>query len=277
MLGYEEVDVDTQVLLLPAGFSLPPWPYLVGLLIAVAGVVVTLWRQKPAVTDGVLVGLSVWVVAGGIGHALFQQDLLPDPVAPLFGTAAVYLTGVVLAGTSWILGGKLSRQTPVVLGTAVATGGAGLGYALITGPLGEIGWAVGAVVVSVVVSALTWELLRRRRPAIVEAAGTAGLLVVFGHGVDGVSTAIGYDLLGAGERTPLPAFILNVGGRLPTAEIIGAGWLFVLVKLVLAAGIVVLFRDILTDTPIRGRVLLFLIAAVGLGPGAHNIVLYLIA
>lgn len=269
--------MDGHVLLLPAGFSLPPWPYLVGLLIAGTAVVGTLWRQAPAVTEGVLVGLSVWVVVGGIGHAMFQQDLFPAPIAPLFGTAAVYLTGAVLAGTSWVVGDYLNRQTPVVLATALVAGGIGGGYALAVSPPGELGWAVGAIVLSVGVTALTWALLRWRRPAVADAAGTVGLLVVFGHGVDGVSTAIGYDVLGAGERTPLPALILEAGEALPTATVIGAGWLFVLVKLALAAGIVVLFREFLVEATTRARVVLFLIAAIGLGPGAHNIALYLIA
>ena len=263
--------------LLPAGFSLPPWPYLAGLLIGVAAVSTALCRQRPEVTDGVLIGLSGWVVVGGIGHALFQQGLLPAPVAPFFGTAAVYLTGTVLAGTCWLLGTRFGRPGSIVFGTAVGAASLGLSFALLSGPVGSLGWAAGAIVASVVVTGLTWELLRRRRPAAASVAGTVGLLVVFGHGLDGVSTAIGYDVLGAGERTPVPALILEVGGMLPTAAFIGAGWLFVLVKLGLAAGIVVLFRDLLVDTPTRARVLLFLIGAIGLGPGSHNVVLYLLA
>lgn len=268
--------MESTILLLPRGLSLPPWPYLVAVLIGLAGVLGVLWRQSPQVTDGIVAGLSAWVVTGGVYHAMFQRGLLPDPVAPFFGTAAVYLTVAVFAGASWALGEVLSRQAMVTGTTGLLGGGLGLGYALATGPVGAVGWAVSAIGASVVVTALAWRILTRRRPAATGATGAVGLVVVFGHVLDGVSTAIGYDFLGAGERTPLPALILEAGSALPTAPVIGAGWLFILVKLGLAVGIVVLFRDLLTDAPVRGRLLLFLIAAIGLGPGSHNVVLYLL-
>lgn len=266
--------MDTLVLLLPAGFELPPGPYLGALVLGITAIAFLLVKLAPPVTDRDLFGLGLWVVAGGIGHAMYQRDLFPETVAPLFGTAAVYLTVAILAGTSWVIGTQLQHSSESLLTTGAVAVGVGVGYTLLRGTVGSGYWSMLAVFVAVVLTVLTWSTLNRTRPDVVAAASGAGFLVVFGHVLDGVSTAIGYDFLGAVERTPLSAMILEAGEWLPTAEAIGAGWLFVLVKLILAVGIVVLFRDYLQEAPRQARLVLFVIAAVGLGPGSHNVMLY---
>jgi uncharacterized membrane protein len=49
------------------------------------------------------------------------------------------------------------------------------------------------------------------------------------------------------------------------------------VKLGLAAGVVVLLSEYVAEEPRQGTLLLGLVAAVGLGPGAHNLVLFTVA
>ncbi|MCO8268932.1 DUF63 family protein, partial [Haloferax sp. AB510] len=109
------------------------------------------------------------------------------------------------------------------------------------------------------------------------AAGSLGLLAIFGHALDALSTAVGIDVLGFGERTPLSRIILEAAAALPTAEVIGVGWLFVLVKLVVAGFVVALLADYVREDPTEGALLLGLVAAVGLGPGVHNLLLFAIA
>ena len=109
---------------------------------------------------------------------------------------------------------------------------------------------------------------------ICEATGAVGLLAVFGHALDGVSTAVGYDLLGFGEQTPLSRLIIEVGAGLPAPAILGDAWLFVVVKLLVGAAVVVAFDGYVREDPAEGYPLLGLVAAVGLGPGAHNVVLF---
>ncbi|ELY58846.1 hypothetical protein C493_06157 [Natronolimnohabitans innermongolicus JCM 12255] len=101
------------------------------------------------------------------------------------------------------------------------------------------------------------------------------MIVVFGHTVDGVSTAIGYDVLGAGEEVPLSRLILEAGESLPTAEYIGGGWLFILVKVGLALVILGLFKEYVEERPRQARTLLAGVAALGLGPGIHNVLLFI--
>ena len=119
-----------------------------------------------------------------------------------------------------------------------------------------------------------WVALRRARP-VVRVAGPAGFVLVAGHVLDGVSTAVGTDLLGFGEQTPLSRLLIEAGAAL-TPEL-GGGWLFVLVKTALAAVVLVVLADYVREDPRRGLLLVGLVAAVGLGPGAHNLVLFVIA
>ena len=127
---------------------------------------------------------------------------------------------------------------------------------------------------AIVLTAIGWLVLRRLRPAATATTGAVGLLALFGHTLDGVSTAIGVDVLGFGERTPLSRLILDTADALPTAELLGVGWLFVAVKIVVAGVVVVLFREYVADEPTEGYALLGFVAAVGFGPGVHNLLLF---
>lgn len=274
-------------MVLPTGFALPPPPYLVGLLAGVGVVGAGLYRQKPQVTDDVVLALAPWMVAGAVGYALYQLAAVPALVRPLFGSPAVYLTAGVGAGAVWLLAatddwapaGWGLRSIPGALGvTGGLLAGTALGYALQVGVARgglQFVWPVVAVVVATVAAGLTWVSLWLVRPAV-GATGRAGGLVVFAHALDGISTAVGADVYGLGEQSPLSRALLDVAAALPTADLLGTGWLFVLVKLGLAAAVVVLLADGVRERPSEGYLLLAGVAAVGLGPGAHNVVLFVV-
>jgi uncharacterized membrane protein len=138
-------------------------------------------------------------------------------------------------------------------------------------------WPAAGLLLTVALTAGGWLGLRRLRPAATTTTGAVGLLALFGHTLDGVSTAIGVDVLGFGERTPLSRLILHAADTLPTAEFMGVGWLFVLVKIGVAGGVIVLFREYVDAEPTEGYALLGFVAAVGLGPGVHNLLLFTVA
>ena len=269
--------------LLPSGFALPPLPYLLGLLIAVAAVAGLLHRLDPEVTPAVVTGFAPWMVAGGAGYALFQVGGVPAPLAPLFGSPAVYLSTFVLGGLVWAAlcaSGLPSdswslRSVPSLLlvsGAVVAVSVVGL--ALLTAArlqplLPGLGLAL-----AVALALAVWVALRRVRP-ITRVAGAAGFVLVFGHVLDGVSTAVGTDLLGFGEQTPLSRLLIEAGATLTPG--LGGGWLFVLVKTALAAFVLVVLADYAAEDPRWGSLLLGVVAAVGLGPGAHNLVLFVVS
>ena len=266
-------------MVLPAGFSLPPLPYTLVLLTGAAAVSAGFVRRRPSVTARHILGLTPWMAVGSTLHVLAVIDGLPAVLAPFGGTAAVYLTTAIMAGAVWLAvdavrPAAVPRWLAVSGGVVVlSTTAVALSIGAARGTLAPL-WPVTAGVVAIALTAAGWLVLRRLRPAATATTGAVGLLALFGHTLDGVSTAIGVDVLGFGERTPLSRLILHAAETLPTAELIGVGWLFVIVKMVVAGGVVVLFREYVADEPAEGYALLGFVAAVGLGPGVHNLLLF---
>jgi len=261
---------------LPEGFGLPPPAHLAVLLASVLAVGGLLLRRRPRLTEGVVLSLSPWMIVGSALHALFQLETAPPVVAPLLGTPAVYFTTFVVAGVVWLAAPWAAPdRVPRVLGGAGA-----VAFVLAVIPVFASAGAVrpwlslGGVVVAAILTGACWLALSRVAPGTAVTTGGVGVLVLFAHALDGVSTAIGADLLAFTERTPLSAAILEFAGSLPTADPFGSGWLFVLVKLALAAGIVHLFADYVREEPEQAYLLLALVVAVGLGPGAQNVLLF---
>ncbi|MFC4543983.1 DUF63 family protein [Halosolutus amylolyticus] len=270
-------------MVLPEGFALPPWYFLVPLLVVLGGVVTLLWTVDPPVTDLTVLAFAPWMMFGSTLHVLYQIDAYPDGIAVLFTTPSVYLVTATLAGGIWLLGSflyaaGLQRSIARFVGvTGTAFFVAFATFAVVSrwgeGVLDPF-WPVIAVVVTGIVTAIAWLALSLWFTEVAAVTSITGALVVFSHTLDGVSTAIGYDVLGTAETVPLSRLLLEAGGSLPTAAYIGSGWLFVLVKVVLSLLILGLFKEYVQETPRQGRTILGLIAAVGLGPGVHNLLLF---
>jgi uncharacterized membrane protein len=271
--------VGTALQVLPSGLEVPPLPYLLALLVGGCVVAGLLYSRRPPVDQSVVLALAPWMTAGAAAHALFQLRAVPAITAPLLGAPAVYVTTAIVAGAVWLavldtapddvlrlLGGLGGLATLVGAAFVVGTG-------LARDTLAPVLPTV-AVVLSVALTAAVLAGLRRVRPETARRTGQVGFLVVFAHTLDGISTAIGVDFLGAGERSPIPRAIMEFASELPTAAVIGQGWLFVLVKLVIAIVVVDLFADFIEEEPVQGNLALALVAAVGLGPGAQNVLLF---
>ncbi|MDG5819409.1 DUF63 family protein [Natronococcus sp. A-GB7] len=269
-------------MVLPEGFALPPAQFLVPLAVAAVAVAAALWSADPPVTDRTVLAFVPWMVFGSSLHVLHRLGAYPDDLAVLFGTPSVYVITGIVAGAVWLAGialeraGTVSSEPPVAAVGTLGFGGAAATAVGVQGGFGDVFWPVLSVVLTVLVTAGVWVVFGRRYGDVVAVTGTTGALVVFGHTLDGISTAIGFDVLGASEEVPLSLVILEAGHALPTAEYVGGGWLFVVVKIALALVIVGLFREYVEDAPRQGRALLALLAAVGLGPGAHNVLLFLV-
>lgn len=264
-------------MVLPAGTTLPPLPYLAGVLLALAGVGVGLRRQSVTLSTRTVVALAPWMVAGAALYVLYQIEVVPPTLAPLFGSPTVYATTLVVAGLVWLVADRQGKPERVLAATgslaALLPIGLALGVGFDRGTLAPA-WPLLGVGGGVVLGAGVWWLFARSQPEPASHVGAAGALVVVGHALDGVSTAIGVDVLGFGEQTPLSRLVLEAAGALPTAETLGVGWLFVLVKLGVSVVVVWLLADYVRDDPQAGNALMLLVAAVGLGPGAHNLLLF---
>lgn len=271
--------------ILPTGFSLPPLPYLVVLVAALLVVLALLLAVEPRVSQRVVIAFAPWMAVGGGLHAFYQLGAY-DPVwAPLFGAPAVYVTTFVIASGAWLLltifgltsGPKFVAQFLTLSGLGILTvvfvlaffQGVGLGSADLVWPLLTFVIAVAITGVAVLAIGL-W-----RTPVFIRTR-LAGTLVIFAHAMDGVSTAVGADVYDVHERTPLPRLIMDTAGQLPTADAIGVGWLFVLVKVAIAALLVVAFNRTIQEDPFWGNILFGVLAAVGLGPATNNLVLFVV-
>ncbi len=285
--------------LLPEGTTLPPVPYLAAVLLAAGAVAVGLRRRSPRVSGPHVVALTPWMVLGSALHVLYVVNAIPTVLAPFAGSPTVYVTVGVFAGATWLVADRTAdadavrraeaspanresepspaNRVPLALATvgglllvpvvavAVACGVSGAGAF----------WSGVALAVTVPIAAGVWIGLTRLLPETA-ITGSVGALTVFGHALDGVSTAVGVTQLGFGERTPISRIILELGG-VPPVPVFGSGWVFLLVKLAVASAIVWLFAEYVRETPAEGYLLLGLVAAVGLGPAAHNLLLFSVA
>ncbi|MBX0287569.1 DUF63 family protein [Haloarcula salinisoli] len=276
-------------MVLPTGFALPPLPYLVVLVGGVVLIAALLVALEPPVDQRTVVALAPWMALGGALHALNQPpiELYDAALAPLFGTPSVYLTTFNTMGTVWLLlsflGVRLGHDENIprnlgLVGTGILTVILVLSAitALRSGIIDPV-WSPLAVLLSLFVAAIAVLAVALWRTPLVIRARYAAPVVIFAHVFDGISTAIGTDVLGVSERSPVPRAIMEFAGGLPTASTIGSGWLFVLVKLVVAVAVVVLMDDYLQEEPVEASLLLSLVAAVGLGPATNNVVLFLFA
>jgi len=296
--------------ILPSGLVLPPLPYAAALFLATAALVAALSRLGPAVTGRHVLGFVPWMAAGGALHALHQYGAVPHALDPLATAPAVYVSTFVAAAAVWVgallltgdadlssdLSGdggmegsendeKDSTPTPTDERSALALGAVGgaLLFALVVGTAviavgagaGGFLWPPVGILGAAATTGVAYVALRGWRPAVV--AHDGAVVALFAHALDGVSTAIGVDVLGTGERTPIPRMIMEFAGTLPTAPYLGRGWLFVLAKLVVASGIVVLLADYVEEDPTEGNLLFAFVVAVGLGPAANNLTLFLLS
>jgi len=274
-------------MVLPSGFGLPPLPYLVVLVGGTFLIAAVLVALEPPVDQRMVVALAPWMALGGALHALNQPpvQLYDATLAPLFGTPSVYLTTFCLMGTVWVLlslfGIRTGHDDNIARNLGIT--GSGVltviliqsGITALRSDLIEPVWPALAVIVSLFVAALAVLAVALWRTPMVIRARYAAPVVIFAHAFDGVSTAIGTDVLGVSERSPIPRAIMDFARDLPTADIIGSGWLFVVVKLVVAAAVVVLMDDYLNEEPTEASLILSIVAAVGIGPATNNVVLFL--
>ncbi len=287
-----------QVLQAPfSNFVVPDPAYSGALLVATVVVVALLYTIRPSVTQRTVVALVPWMVIGAAFHTFymvgeqFSRQIYPGAIRPFFSAPAVYLTTFVLMGAVWvvsaIVGGSTSSVTERSDEVAQYLGATGLGVLItLTGLLIYQGMdeqltlepvlPVVALIGAMVVTFVIYLLLGTWRTYIIAQTRLVGAVVLFAHVLDGITTTIGQDILGVGERSVVSARIMEFAADLPTYEYLGAGWLFVVVKILLAVAIITLFADYVSDRPTEGNLFFALVAAVGLGPAANNFFLFLL-
>ncbi|SEO24941.1 Uncharacterized membrane protein [Halorientalis persicus] len=142
---------------------------------------------------------------------------------------------------------------------------------------------LSVVAIATLLAAAIYLGVERLKPEINAGTGLIGLVVLWGHAIDGVANVVAADWLGAlgvdavyNPKHPANAFIISTAETiLPTSLLtaLGSSWPFLLVKLVVALAVVWIFdREIFEESPRYALLLLTAIVAVGLGPGTRDMI-----
>jgi uncharacterized membrane protein len=224
----------------------------------------------------------------GATDALISYPLNTLVISPIiyFTVFAITLAAVVASVTLWRRGVADSYERPLfVLGAVVLAGT--LGYLLVLALTGGNDVTFYPQVLAVVLlgatlaAAATWALVRRFAPAVNAGTRRIGLVIIWGHAVDGVANVIGLDwmtALGAGRnlvpKHPVNQFVVDVtASTLPPSvlAVTGDAWPFLLLKLVAATFVVWVFDEtVFEESPRYTMLLLVAVLAVGLGPGTRD-------
>jgi uncharacterized membrane protein len=137
------------------------------------------------------------------------------------------------------------------------------------------------LMLAAVLSVVIYVGAERYAPVINEGTGRAGLVVLFGHAVDGVANVLSADWLDYigvpveyGSKHPINRIIVDITQSIQPewlSTAIGTSWPFLAVKLVAATAVIYVFdRRIFEESPRYAVLLLIAILAVGLGPGSRD-------
>jgi uncharacterized membrane protein len=122
------------------------------------------------------------------------------------------------------------------------------------------------------------------RPEINQATGLMGLVVIWGHAIDGVANVVANDwthlwsIGDYGAKHPFNQFIMDTtsslqGGAELAGVYVGTAWPFLLVKIAAPILIISLFDEqFFEESPRFAVMLLGAVVAVGLGPGTRDMV-----
>lgn len=276
--------------------------YILVLLFALIGVYLLLKRLDIGDSRELFYALVPFMLFGGAlrtvedaGIAAINagvDPLIPFPWSAFIISPFIYATmfaltlGAVGVGIALETRGYVDRyEYPIAaIGTALLTLAVGyLTYLGVTASYATINWLVLAVVLvgAVLATAATWWLIERLKPSINAGTGLIGLVVIWGHAVDGVANVVGLDwmpALGAGPnlvpKHPVNAAVVDITSAvLPPSVLaaIGDAWPFLLLKLAAATFVVWVFEpELLEETPRYAILLLIAVLAVGLGPGTRD-------
>jgi uncharacterized membrane protein len=276
--------------------------YMITLVFMLVGVYLLLRRLDVAKDRGLFFALVPFMLFGGAFRVVEDAfDTVPEgvetaityPLNVLIISPIIYVTVFLVTLAALLVSLWLERRA-VVENYYTALGAIGVG--VIACNLLYLFWAalsydfvdfypqiliidvVGATVIAYVV----WKAADVYKPEINAGTGAIGLVVLWGHAIDGVANVIAADWTTAlghpftyGAKHPANRIIIGITESVLPGSIattLGTSWPFLLVKIVVALGIVWLFDEqIMEESPRYAHLLLVAATAVGLGPGTRDI------
>jgi uncharacterized membrane protein len=277
--------------------------YMITLLFALIGVLLLLRRLEIADDKNLVLALVPFMLFGGALRVVEDaNDAVPAgvdaaisyPENVLLISPIIYVT-VFVVTLAALLGSKKLESAGYVdeythALTAIGTGAflATFGYLVALSFTTEfvalhVQVLLTVVFLATVISIALYKLADLYSPKINAGTGVVGLVVLWGHAIDGVANVIAADwlpVLGVhleyGAKHPVNRIIIAVTDQfLPEglASAMGTSWPFLVVKMAVALLVISLFDERLFDESPRYAVLLMVaVVAVGLGPGTRDMI-----
>ncbi|MEF8774881.1 MAG: DUF63 family protein [Haloarculaceae archaeon] len=275
--------------------------YMTILLFMLAGIYLMLKRLSLSPYRDFFYALVPWMLFGGALRVVEDafdmarsQGITPAieyPLNTLLISPVIYVTVFVLAFAS-LLASKQLQSRGVTETYHYPLGAMGLGAVAVTlGYIASLSFGTAYVewhpeiLVTVVglaslIAIVSYVATERFRPAVNAGTGLIGLVVIWGHAIDGVANVLASDwtwlfgLPAYGSKHPVDRILADIVTTFQPASVtaaIGDSWLFLVVKIVVAVVIVSLFDEtFMDDSPRYAIMLLGAILAVGLGPGTRD-------
>ena len=252
------------------------------LLAATAGLLtVVLYTERPVLSRRAVVSLVPWMIVASALAVLAARVAYPPMIQPAVTGAGAYLTTYVLVGLVWFALLQFARGARRSGGLPSYLGAMGLGAAIVVvsailltaGALdvGDVFWLAVAPIAAAVVAAVVLVLLGLWYTEAAAYTGVVGGLVVFGHALAAIATALA--VVGGGEHTLLSWLVLDALATVGAAAALGLdpqllwAWGLVWTRLLLATAVVVALSTYTHRHPTRGNLVLGLVAALGIVQG----------
>jgi len=279
--------------------------YILILVFMLGGVYLLLDRFDLSPYDRFLYALVPFMLFGGVFRTVEDSFVaardageipaIEFPASALLISPFIYFTVFGIALSSLLISKWLARTDltetfyyPLaVAGTGWLAGS--FGYLLFLSFVNE--WmdlhpSILVVVLGIATASaiLTYLAVDQFRPEINAGTGLIGLVVIWGHAIDGIANVLANDWtqvwnLGAyGAKHPFNQFIMDTtnavqGGQAILGIYVGEAWPFFLVKLAVPVLILAVFDEqFFEESPRFAIMLLGAIIAVGLGPGTRDMV-----
>lgn len=264
--------------------------YVIGLLLAIVGIVILLNKWKIggnrrffyAMIPFMLFGGAIRTVedAGVSATRAGVEPIISFPYSAFIISPFVYVTVFVITLGCIILATALVKQgitdeleRPLfAMGTAILTVTVGyLGYLAATTDYVEFYPQVAIVVLAIATlsAVLTWGIIERVKPGINAGTRFVGFVVIWGHAIDGAANVIGLDYMPllTGSANLVPKHPVNAA----IVDAFGVAWPFLVVKLAAATFVVWIFEPEMFDESPRYTILMLItVVSVGLGPGTRD-------
>ena len=257
-------------------------PVFVGVAAVAVLITLLLYSEHPPVSRRTVVALLPWMVVGAALSVLAATADYPATVRPAVSGIGAYVTTYAVVGLVWFAaiqfmrGGRPADRLPtylaamglgvvvVVLATLLMRAGA------LTGA--QIFWLAITPIAAAAVAGLVLLLLGIWYPEAAAYTGMAGGLVVFGHTLAAIATAV--LVVAGGNHSALSWVVLDLLETAGAAGAVGVEiellWIggFVWARLVLATVAIVALTAYTRHHPTRGNLLLGIVAAFGVIGGS---------